>query len=101
MKDINAFLQEYSATPGALLIDLRDEEDYLSGHIPGAKRISLMTIREDMEAMAGPDTPIFLYCYSGMRSFQAEAVLSAEGYTHVCSMGGVDQYTGELTEEEE
>ncbi len=88
-------------TPGALLIDLRDPEDYGAGRIPGAVNLSLNTLREDLAEIAEPDTPLFLYCYAGMRSWQAEALLPAMGYENVHSIGGIDGYRGELEEPED
>lgn len=81
-----------------MLIDLRDEEDYAEGHIPRAINLLPETIREQIAAVAQKDTPIFLYCYGGMRSYQAEALLQARGYLHVTSIGGIDRYRGELEE---
>ena len=36
MEDINQGISLYKSTPNAVLIDLRDAEDYAEGHIPGA-----------------------------------------------------------------
>ena len=81
-----------------MLIDLRDGEDYAKGHIPGATNLLPETIREQIAEVAQKDTPIFLYCYGGMLSYQAEALLQARGYLHVTSIGGIDRYNGELEE---
>ena len=99
MSDINEGLKRCRETPGAILVDLRDEEDYREGHIPGAVNVLLQNLREAAEEMAEMDTPLFLYCYGGMRSFQAEALLQAMGYQNALSIGGIDRYKGELEEE--
>ena len=91
MEDINQGILLYKSMPNAVLIDLRDAEDYAEGHIPGAVNMLPETIREQIAA-------IFLYCYGGMRSYQAEALLQARGYLHVSSIGGIDRYDGELEE---
>lgn len=98
MEDINQGISLYKITPGAVLIDLRDAEDYAEGHIPGAVNMLPETVRERIAAIAQKDTPIFLYCYGGMRSYQAEALLQARGYRHVSGIGGIDRYDGELEE---
>ena len=98
MEDINQGISLYKITPGAVLIDLRDAEDYAEGHIPGAVNMLPETIRERIATFAQKDTPIFLYCYGGMRSYQAEALLQARGYRHVSGIGGIDRYDGELEE---
>ena len=98
MEDISQGISLYKSTPNAVLIDLRDAEDYAEGHIPGAVNMLPETVRERIAAIAQKDTPIFLYCYGGMRSYQAEALLQARGYLHVSSIGGFDRYDGELEE---
>ena len=98
MEDINRGILLYQSTPGAVLIDLRDAEDYAEGHISGAVSMLPENIREEIAAIAQKDTPIFLYCYGGMRRYQAEALLQARGYLHVSSIGGIDRYDGALEE---
>ena len=53
MEDINQGILLYKSTPNAVLIDLRDAEDYAEGHIPGA-------------VITGHDSPVF--CVSGFDS---------------------------------
>jgi len=98
MEDINQGISLYKSMPSAVLIDLRDAEDYAEGHIPGAVNMLPENIREQIAGIAQKDTPIFLYCYGGMRSYQAEALLQARGYLQVSSIGGIDRYDGELEE---
>ena len=95
-KDINAGVAEYASREGALLIDVRDEEEFAAGHIPGAINIPLGRIALIEDAADDPDTPIYLYCMSGVRSARAEAVLGAMGYTSVQSIGGISGYKGSI-----
>ena len=83
---------------GGILVDLRAAEDYEAGHVPGAVHVPPETVREDLAALAEDGKPVFLYCYAGMRSWQAEALLQAMGYGNVRSIGGIDRYRGELEE---
>jgi len=76
----------------ALLVDLRDEEDYQTGHLPGAQRLSLQEIQDEAE----PEALILLYCYHGMRSLRTALLLKAAGFTNVENLGGIDRYTGAL-----
>ena len=96
MKDINEGLEIYRSTPGAVLVDLRDPEDYKAGHIPGAISMRQETIREDMPRVAKFSTPIFLYDYNEKRADPAEAFLRSKGYTQSRSIGGIIFYTGEM-----
>ena len=81
-----------------MLIDLRDPEDFAAGHVPGAVNILQEEIREKIPDLAEKDTPVFLCCYRGMRSWQTEALLQARGYNAI-SIGGMEAYDGPLEEE--
>ena len=80
-------------TPGAVLFDVRDAQEYAQGHIPGAVH---MTAEEIIIRHPGRDTPMFLYCLRGIRSRRAAWKLRKAGYTHVKSIGGIRDYKGPL-----
>ena len=42
--DINQGVKEYSATDGAVLLDVRTPDEYRQGHIPGSKNVPLQSI---------------------------------------------------------
>ena len=92
--NINDYMEEYRSTPGALLVDLRDPQDYIRAHIPGAINIEPARIREEIRKIATFRTPIYVYCYAGIRSAQAESLLKAKGY-QVFNIGSFEEYTGE------
>ena len=83
----------------AVLIDLREEDDYAAGHIPGARHISMESLREEIRRIARFNTPILLYCYTGKKSEQAAALLQSRGYVNARSIGGIEVYTGRLEPE--
>ena len=93
-RDINALLEEYYNNPGALLLDVREADEYAEGHIPGAKNVRLQALRDVLEEI-DPDTPLYVYCRSGVRSFKAATVLRGVGFTNVTDLGGINRYTGE------
>lgn len=93
-RDINALLEEYYNNPGALLLDVREADEYAEGHIPGAKNVRLQALRDVSEEI-DPDTPLYVYCQSGGRSFKAATVLRGVGFTNVTDLGGINRYTGE------
>ena len=93
-RDINALLEEYYNTPGALLLDVREADEYAEGHIPDAKNVRLQALRDVLEEI-DPDTPLYVYCQSGGRSFKAATVLRGVGFTNVTDLGGINRYTGE------
>ena len=92
--NINRGLVEYGAVPGAVLVDVREAEEFAAGHIPGAVNLPLSRIK----TVALPkETPLFLYCLRGPRSLRAVGVLKRMGYTNLRSIGGINTYKGELT----
>ena len=73
--------------PERVLIDVRERNEYESGHLPGAIHISKSYIEVLLEEKV-PDrsTPITLYCAGGVRSLLAAESVMRLGYTDVESM---------------
>ena len=72
-----------------LLIDVREESEYATDHLPGAVHLGKGIIERDVEArVPDQDTPMVLYCGGGFRSALAADNLQKMGYTHVLSMDG-------------
>ena len=94
--DLQAGLQAYRATPGALLLDVRTEGEYRGGHIPGSRNLPLAALGGAAAVAPGKDTPLFVYCFSGARSRQAVSGLKHMGYTHVTDLGGINRYHGRM-----
>ena len=71
------------------LVDVREESEWASGHIPDAVHIGRGVLERDVEA-AFPDldTPLVLYCGGGYRSVLAADALQRMGYTDVASLAG-------------
>lgn len=83
-------------TPDAVLLDVRDTDEYAAGHIPRAANLPLSRIREAEDRFPDADTPLFVYCLSGARSSRAVAALAEMGFTSVKNIGGIRSYSGEL-----
>lgn len=91
--NINKGVEEYKNTEGAVLIDVREPDEYAAGHIPSAVNIPLSQIQSiDYDL----DTPLFLYCLVGSRSMRAASALKQLDYEKVKSIGGINRYKGEL-----
>jgi len=89
--DIMATEEEY------IIIDVRTEEEFASGHIPGAICIPNETISEDAEKiLTDKDTMLLVYCRSGNRSKQASEKLAMLGYTDIREFGGIIDWTGDI-----
>jgi molybdopterin/thiamine biosynthesis adenylyltransferase/rhodanese-related sulfurtransferase len=75
---------------GALVVDVRQDEEWATGHIPGAKHVPKSHLESRIEGVA-PDRaqPVLLYCASGQRSaWAARTMIEDLGYEHVESMTG-------------
>ncbi len=75
---------------GAVVVDVRDTEEWDAGHIPGARHVPRSYLESRIEgAVPDRDTPIVLYCASGNRSaLAAHTLKDMLGYTDVTSMTG-------------
>lgn len=74
---------------GALLIDVRSEDEWNEGHIDGAIRIVHTDIVKGIQSMnVATDTEIILYCRSGNRAGIAQAALEKAGFTNIVNAGG-------------
>ena len=72
-----------------LLIDVREESEFATDHIPGAIHLSKGVIERDIElSVPGLATEIILYCGGGFRSALSAENLARMGYSNVISMDG-------------
>jgi molybdopterin/thiamine biosynthesis adenylyltransferase/rhodanese-related sulfurtransferase len=74
---------------GAVLIDIREQDEVDQGIIPGAVHIprGFLEMRIE-EAVRDHDTPVIVYCAGGVRSIFGAEALSELGYRDVASMAG-------------
>ena len=85
-----------SRDDGHLIVDVRRQDEYAGGHIPGAVCIPNESIGETRPPeLPDPDQVLLIYCRSGNRSKQAAKKLAALGYTQVYEFGGINSWTGE------
>ena len=94
--DINQGVKEYTATPGAVLLDVRTSEVYGGGHTPGSKNGPLQAIDKVTSVAENKDTVLCVSCPSGARSRQAAGMLQRMGYTNVNNIGGIAAYVGKV-----
>ena len=82
---------------GHVIVDVRREDEFASGHIPGAILIPNESIGAEKPAeLPDLDQIILVYCRSGNRSAQASQKLADIGYTNVFDFGGIMTWTGEI-----
>ena len=89
------------ADDGHIIVDVRRQDEYDSGHIPGAILIPNESIgTEQPKELPDLDQVILIYCRSGRRSKEASQKLADMGYTHIYEFGGIIDWTGEVVTSE-
>lgn len=80
---------------GAILVDVRTEDEYNEKHIDGAVLLSLDNISEESAGniFSSKDVVIIVYCKSGNRSKQALDKLNDLGYANVYDLGSIDNWS--------
>ena len=82
-----------------VLLDVRRQDEYEAGHIPGAICIPNESIgSEPLSGIPDLSTVILVYCRSGNRSKEAADKLAKAGYANVYEFGGILDWTGEIVE---
>ena len=82
---------------GYIILDVRTQEEYDQGHIPGAIVISHEEIAEKAEdVLTDKDQLILVYCRSGRRSKIAAEALVELGYTNIKEFGGIIDWPYEV-----
>ena len=72
-----------------LLVDVREDNEWAKGHIPGAVHMGRGVIERDVEKQVpDPSTKLILYCGGGFRSALVADNLQKMGYSNVESMDG-------------
>jgi len=75
---------------GALVIDVRQDDEWATGHLPGARHVPKSHLESRIEGVATDRSqPVVLYCASGQRSaWAARTLIEDLGFEHVSSMTG-------------
>jgi phage shock protein E len=77
---------------GALLVDVRTESEFASGHLQGATNVPLDQLREHAQSLVGAHKPIVVYCASGIRSASARRILRRAGAEDVFDLGAMSRW---------
>lgn len=77
-----------------IILDVREQDEYDSGYIPGAVLLPVGTIDDTTAAQVIPekDSTVLVYCRSGNRSKTASAALADMGYTNIYEFGGINTW---------
>jgi len=85
---------------GHIIVDVRREDEYAEGHIPGAILIPNESIgTTPPEQLPEYDQIILIYCRSGRRSKEAAQKLADMGYENVYEFGGIIDWDGDVVKD--
>jgi len=88
MKEINVEDLESVLAAGARLVDVREPDEYTSGHVPGALSVPLGQVPDRIAECCPTNETTYLICRSGARSANAGEFLADRGHDVVNVIGG-------------
>lgn len=103
IEEIDVDELERAVAAGALVVDVREEHEYVQGHVPGAVLVPLGTVPDHVDAFRSDGTT-YVVCRTGARSMRAcefladrgIAVANVAGGTMAWVASGRDVVTGDL-----
>ncbi|WP_207493364.1 rhodanese-like domain-containing protein [Aridibaculum aurantiacum] len=89
IKEVNVGEAMERVKAGALLVDVREDNEWDAGHAKGAKHLGRGVIERDIiKEVPDKNTEMVLYCGGGFRSALSADNLQKMGYNNVYSMDG-------------
>ena len=89
--DVHTFAAAHAA--GAVTIDVREPDEYVSGHVPGARLMPLDAVPRQGRELAAGQT-VYVICASGHRSRTAASWLARIGVDARSVAGGTTGWLG-------
>ena len=81
----------------AVAVDVREPDEYVVGHIPGAKLLPLgEVLSRAAEVLPDKRAPWLVYCRTGRRSADAVQKLASLGYENLYDLGGILSWPYEI-----
>ena len=84
---------------GAMVVDVRNDDEYVAGHVSGAQSLPLPEVEARMQELP-KDQTVYLICQGGGRSGKAADLLGAAGYDVRSVAGGTSAWVesgGDIT----
>src|SRR5436190_23996091 len=80
-------LARLKQNPQAILLDVREDKEWQSGHAVGARHLGKGVLERDIESLVpDPNTELIMYCGGGYRSVLTADVAQRMGYHNVFSL---------------
>src|SRR5439155_5006489 len=97
VREVDTAAAEAAIAAGALVLDVREPDEYEQGALPGAIHIPRGNLESNIEGrIADRTAPVVVYCAGGTRSAFAAKTMQELGYTDVASMiGGFNRWKDE------
>ena len=84
--DVDALAERLDGSDGPLVLDVRDDDEFASGHIPGSLHIPYGELPDRLSELP-TDRPIAAVCSGGKRSGLAASLLQREGFERLIHVG--------------
>lgn len=81
-------LADLLSNPNAYLVDVRDHDEWASGHIDGARSVPLDQLRADPEHELPQQAALIFICAKGSRSLTAAKLAERLGYETIYNVDG-------------
>lgn len=88
-KTMEEVKRDMETRDNVLVLDVREEDEYSAGHIPGAICKPLSTLKHHVNEFIDIKKDIYVYCRSGQRSASACRILKEQGIPSVYNIGGM------------
>lgn len=95
--NVKEFSEKIKATPNAILLDVRTQEEYDEGHLKNSVLINVNgpDFKQKIKKL-DKTQPVLVYCAAGVRSEKAATILLTEGFKNVYHLeGGIEQWKEE------
>jgi hydroxyacylglutathione hydrolase len=84
--DVDTLKELWGQSPGPMILDVRQRNEYHAGHIQGALNIELGELQEHLDGLPR-EIPVVTVCASGMRASVAGSILQRDGRENVQVLG--------------
>ena len=71
---------------GAVLVDARDDDEWVRGHVPGSLHVPLRSVAAASALL--PQTPVVVACTDGRRAATAASILRRRGHSNIWRVAG-------------